>query len=80
MYFWLWYYGNNLDPKAALSDAIDPFTPKLLGHGKIGQFSTDATLLLGFWLACGASVLIVLGLHFRRQARLAGEAAGRGPA
>jgi hypothetical protein len=77
MYLWLWYYGNNLDPKAALSDAIDPFTPKLLGHGTIGQFSTDATLLLGFWLACGASVLIMAGLHFRRRARLAAEAAAQ---
>ena len=80
MYAWLRYYGNNLDPRAALSGAVEPFTPTLLGHGSIGQFSTDATLLLGFWLACGASLLIILGLHFRRRARLAAEAATRGAA
>jgi copper chaperone NosL len=77
MYLWLWYYGNHLDPRAALSGAIKGFTPKVLGHGTIGQFSTDAWLLLGFWLACGASVLIMVGLHYRRQARLAAEAAHR---
>jgi copper chaperone NosL len=81
MYYWLWNYGHTLNPTAALSGAIKPFTPALLGHGTIGQFSTDAWLMLGFWLACGASVLIILGLHFRRQARrAAARGAGGAPA
>lgn len=73
MYYWLRRYGQGLDPNAALSNAVKPFTPTLLGHGTIGQFSTDATVLSGFWMAVIASVLINVGLHFRRQARLAAE-------
>ena len=42
MYFWLRRFGQGLDPNAALSSSIKPFTPTLLGHGAIGQFSTDA--------------------------------------
>ncbi len=76
MYYWLRSYGQNLDPSAALSSAIKPFTPTLIGHGEIGQFSTDASLEPGFWLAVGASILINVGLHYRRKARreLLGEA------
>jgi copper chaperone NosL len=80
MFYWLRHYGQNLDRSAALSGAIKPFTPALLGHGTIGQFSTDAGVLLGFWLGCAAAVLIVLGLHFRRQARLAAERVAQGSA
>ena len=69
MYYWLRTYGQNLDPHAALSNAIKPFTPVLIGHGTIGQFSTDASLEPGFWMALGASLLILLGLHYRRKAR-----------
>jgi hypothetical protein len=75
MYFWLSRYGNNLDPRAALSGAIEPFTPTLLGHGAIGQFSTDAAVGQGFWMAVAASVMILFGLHYRRAARLAAERA-----
>lgn len=73
MYYWLRRYGQGLDPNAALSNAVKPFTPTLLGHGTIGQFSTDATVLAGFWMAVAASVLINVGLHYRRKARLAAE-------
>lgn len=77
MYYWLRSYGQNLDPSAALSGAVAPFTPRLLGHGTIGQFSTDASVQLGFWMALTASVMINLGLHYRRQARRAAELLGR---
>lgn len=73
MYFWLRRYGQNLDPRAALSNAIKPFTPTVIGRGEIGQFATVATLRAGFWLAVASSILIMAGLHFRRQARLAAE-------
>jgi hypothetical protein len=75
MYFWLRRYGQNLDPAAALSGAIEPFTPTLLGHGVIGQFSTDASVQPGFWMAVAASLMINLGLHYRRAARRAAESA-----
>lgn len=70
MYWWLRSYGLGLDPRAALSSSVKPFVPTLLGHGTIGQFSTDAEVLLGFWLAVTASVLILFGLHYRRRTRL----------
>jgi hypothetical protein len=69
MYLWLRSYGLGLDPRAALSSSVKPFVPALLGHGTIGQFSTDAELLLGFWLAVTASLLILVGLHYRRRTR-----------
>lgn len=77
MWIWLWYYGNHLDPTAALSSAIDPFTPAILGTGTVGQFSTTASLQMGWYLALLAAILTGVGLHYRRRARLAAE---RGPA
>jgi len=73
MYYWLRRYGQGLDPRAALSGAVEPFTPAVLGHGTIGQFSTDASLETGFWLAVTGSVMINFGLHYRRAARRAAE-------
>lgn len=73
MWVWLWYYGNNLDPTAALSSSIDPFTPAILGTGTVGQFSTTAVLLPGWYLALAAALLTAAGLHFRRIARQATE-------
>ena len=73
MWVWLWYYGNHLDPTAALSSSIDPFTPAILGTGVVGQFSTTAVLQIGWYLALLASILTGVGLHFRRRARLAVE-------
>ncbi len=40
--FWLRDFGLNLDETAALSSAIDPFVPKVLGSGMIAQFETIA--------------------------------------
>jgi len=62
LFYWLRHFGRNLDPDAALSNAIPPFTPRILGHGAIAQFSTDAMVQTGFWLALAASLLIALGL------------------
>lgn len=60
LYAWLYYAGHNLDPTAALSSAIKPFTPRLLGEGIIGQFSTVATFGAGFYMALAATVLVVV--------------------
>lgn len=75
MWIWLWYYGNHLDPTAPLSSSIKPFTPVILGTGYVGQFSTNAWLLPGWYLAALAAILAGVGLHFRRRARLAIEIA-----
>lgn len=66
--YWLANFGQNLDPHAPLSSSIKPFVPPVLGVGKIAQFSTTSNPEFGLWLACGASVLILVGLWFHRRA------------
>jgi hypothetical protein len=68
LYFWLNHFGQNLDPKAALSNAIDPFTPTILGEGVIGQFKTVAYADFGLLIASAASILILVGLYLQRRA------------
>lgn len=73
MALWLTYYGQNLDPYAPLSSAIQPFSPPVLGEGIIGQFKTVATVFTGWYLALGAAALVVVGVAVRFwQARVAG--------
>jgi hypothetical protein len=66
--YWLRDFGLNLDETAALSSAIDPFVPKVLGSGKIAQFETIASPGIGLWLAVGASILCIIGLYYHRKA------------
>lgn len=68
LYFWLNHFGQNLDPTAALSNAIAPFTPPLLGTGVIGQFKTIASPGPGLILSCAASALLIVGLFLHRRA------------
>ena len=68
LYFWLNNFGQNLDPKAALSNSIEPFTPTILGEGVIGQFRTVAYADFGLLLATAASILILIGLYLQRRA------------
>jgi len=66
--YWLRDFGLNLDETAALSSAIDPFVPKVLGSGMIAQFETIAAPGIGLWLAIIASILCIVGLYFHRKA------------
>lgn len=66
--YWLRTFGHNLDPKAPLSSSIKPFSPPVLGEGKVGQFSTVAEPDVGLILAAAASLLIITGLFFHRRA------------
>ncbi|MFQ5578909.1 MAG: cytochrome C [Anaerolineae bacterium] len=68
LFVWLYNFGHNLDPHAALSNAVKPFTPTVLGPGTIGQFKTVAYADFGLLLAAGASILILLGLYLQRRA------------
>lgn len=68
LYYWLNNFGQNLDPHAALSNAIEPFTPPLLGEGVIGQFRTVAYADFGLLTASAASILILVGLYLQRRA------------
>lgn len=68
LFFWLYQYGHDLDPKAALSSSIKPFTPTILGQGYVGQFRTVASFEEGFYLAVAGSIVVLLGLYFHRRA------------
>ena len=65
--FWLDRAGHDLDPHAALSSSIHPFTPHLLGVGQVGQFSTTAQFEVGFYLSLIAAVLVVAGAIVRTR-------------
>ncbi len=68
LYYWLYRFGHDLDPHAALSSSVKPFTPTLLGDGKVGQFGTTATLEGGFFLAILGAVVVGAGLYLHRRA------------
>lgn len=70
LYFWLYRAGHNLDPTAALSSSVKPFTPAILGEGIVGQFSTTAMFQTGWFIAVAGAVLAALGIfELRRRAR-----------
>ena len=68
LHLWLSYFGNNLDPTAPLSSSIKPFTPPVLGTGKVGQFETIASAQSGLILAAVASLVILVALWRHRAA------------
>jgi hypothetical protein len=68
LHFWLANFGRHLDPHAPLSSAIKPFTPPVLGIGKIGQFRTIASAGQGLVYAAIASGLLLIGIWFHRAA------------
>lgn len=61
---WMWYAGNHLDPHAALSSAVKPWTPNFLGPGGVGQFHTFAMFDAGFAFAIAATIGTII-LAFR---------------
>lgn len=62
LYYWLYTFGHELDPRAALSSAIDEFTPALLGQGRVAQFTTTSVYGVGFYMAVAASLLLILSI------------------
>lgn len=68
LFLWLYRFGHDLDPRAALSSSIKPFTPTMLGEGQVGQFRTTGTLEEGFFLAVAGSITVLIGLYFHRRA------------
>ncbi len=68
LYYILYQYGHSIDPKSALGGAIDPFTPPILGAGKIGQFGSLAQFDVGFYLAIAASAVLLVALWLHRAA------------
>ncbi|MFG0274414.1 MAG: cytochrome C, partial [Phycisphaerales bacterium] len=79
LHLWMSHFGQNLDPDAPLSNAIEPFVPPILGVGKVGQFETVARPGVGLILSTTASIVLVAALFFHRRAYLPlvkAEAAG----
>ena len=68
LHLWMSHFGQNLDPDAPLSNAIDPFVPPILGTGVVGQFETIARPGTGLILSAVASVVIIAALFFHRRA------------
>lgn len=68
LWFWLWNFGQHLDPRAPLSSSIDPFVPPILGEGVVGQFRVVAYWEPGLFVAFGAAALVAAGLLFHRRA------------
>ena len=64
----LYDYGHSIDPNSALGGAIPAFTPPVIGLGKIGQFGSFARFEVGFYLAIGASVVLLIALWLHRSA------------
>jgi len=62
LYFWLYRAGHNLDPTAALSSSIKPFTPAILGEGVVGQFSTTAMFGPGWFISLAGAILAAIGI------------------
>lgn len=67
LFIWLYYAGHSLDPNAALSSSIKEFTPQIFGTGVIGQFSTEATFGVGFYLVL-LTVALVIAATYRKRA------------
>lgn len=68
LFYILYEYGHSIDPKSALGGAIKPFTPPLIGEGKVGQFGTIASFEIGFYVVLASVVVVLIGLWFHRAA------------
>lgn len=55
--YWLYWFGHNLHQGAI---TIEPFTPVILGDGKVAQFTTHAYPVIGFWTLLAISVLSLI--------------------
>ena len=63
LFYWLYKFGHELNPNAPIK--IQPFTPTLIGEGKIAQFTTYAKFGVGFWMAVLAAILMIVALFLR---------------
>lgn len=68
LWVWMRAFGQDLDPTAPLSNIIEPFTPQIIGSGKVAQFTTEAIWMPGLYVAIGGSLLIIAGIIFHRRA------------
>lgn len=57
--YWLYDFGHNLDPKAALR--MEPFTPKVVGPTRVMNFGADTMVDWGFGAMVGAAFVVTFG-------------------
>lgn len=68
---WLRYAGHHLDPHAALSGAVMPWTPVLFGSGGVGQFHTQSVFEPGFYFAIAAAIVAIAAITLQMRERQA---------
>jgi hypothetical protein len=67
--FYLYWYGHNLGLHGGGAFAgIKPFMPTVFGEGKVAQFTTESYPYIGFFVALGAFVFMILAILLKRKA------------
>ncbi len=64
--YWLYWFGHNMHQWGAFH--IKPFTPTVLGDGKVAQFTTHSFPSFGFWLLVAISILSILAIVSKNKA------------
>lgn len=73
LFYWMYRFGHELDPRAPIT--LAPFTPTVLGAGKVGQFRTLALPDVGFAVAAAGAVVLAAAVHAGRRRPAAGRRA-----
>lgn len=63
--YWMYRFGHELSPDAPVD--VVPFTPTLLGIGKIGNFKTLGMPGAGFYLIVGSAISVALAFWMRSR-------------
>ena len=66
MYWWMYKFGHELSEAAPVT--VEPFTPTLIGHGQIGNFSTIGLPGVGFYMILAASACVIVAYFLRKKA------------
>lgn len=65
MFVWMYRFGHELSPSAPVR--VLPFTPKIIGMGKIGNFTTYGVPGPGFYMILGSAVAAAAAFWLRSR-------------
>jgi len=66
--YYLYWYGHHLGLHGGGAFAgIKPFMPTVFGEGKVAQFTTESYPYLGFFVALGVFVFMILAMLFKNK-------------
>jgi hypothetical protein len=66
--YYLYWYGHHLGLHGGGAFAgIKPFMPTVFGEGKVAQFTTESYPYLGFFIALGVFVFMILAMLFKNK-------------